>query len=183
MQLVNSVLFLPWDSPYTWNMFLSESASLFFFWWYYFEVQLCCQAKEEEKKPSKDKALKQQSALIAVLAMTASFFSFITNTLHQPFLCPPAVHSSLLFNILSCDSSEKWPTLPGFTPPSLPPHYFSFCPSQTDTSNYFAMCPFFSPLHLPLEPLWTLEVTYLNSFSSHPRWAQKDIKPELFIMI
>lgn len=182
MQLVNSVLFLPWDSPYTWNMFLSESASLFFFWWYYFEVQLCCQAKEEGKKPSKDKALKQQSALIAVLAMTALFFSFITNTLHQPFLCPPAVHSSLLFNILSCDSGEKWPTLPGFTPPSLP--IISLFVHRKQTHLIILRCAhFFSPLHLPLEPLWTLEVTYLNSFSSHPRWAQKDIKPELFIMI
>lgn len=161
-------------------MFLSESASLFFFWWYYFEVQLCCQAKEEEKKPSKDKALKQQSALIAVLAMTPhSFLSSPTHSINLFSVLLQCTHlsSSTFCPVTVAKNGRPYLDLP------LPPHYFSFCPSQTDTSNYFAMCPFFSPLHLPLEPLWTLEVTYLNSFSSHPRWAQKDIKPELFIMI
>lgn len=94
-------------------MLVSESAAFLSFLFVFifddtiFEVQLCFHGKE----PSKDKAVRQQSALIAVLAMAASFFSFITNTLHQALLHPPAVHSSLPFN----DSSEKWPTLLGFS--------------------------------------------------------------------
>lgn len=112
---------------------LKTSVSIFFWW--------------------KDRALKQQSALIAILVMTAFFFSFITNTLHQPFLCPPTMHSALLFNILSCDNRGKTTNLTWI---------LFLSSSQTDAHKHIALtythlfCPVSIFSHLPLYPPLTI---------------------------
>lgn len=124
----------------------------------------------------KDRALEQQRALIALLATTALFLYF--HHQHTPsafFLCPPTIHSSLLFNVLSHDNGGKRVDLT-WNP-------FIFFSITHVHLIYSVMCPFLP--HLPLsDPALNAggHIFILNSFSSSLD-GTKEIKSDLFITI